>query len=86
MDAENGAPSPSSSLSSCRSCSLLVFGMIDFGLAINRYTVLNNATREGVRAASLGAERRARSRASVTDSLSDLRLAALHGHRRVQEA
>jgi Flp pilus assembly protein TadG len=34
---------------------LLVFGMIDFGWAINRYTVLNNATREGVRMASLGA-------------------------------
>ena len=31
----------------------LVFSIIDLGFAINRYTVLNNATREGVRAASL---------------------------------
>ena len=33
---------------------VLLFGMIDFGWALNRYTVLNNAAREGVRAASLG--------------------------------
>jgi Flp pilus assembly protein TadG len=32
---------------------LLVFGMIDFGYAINRYAMVNNAAREGVRAASL---------------------------------
>ncbi|MCW2738157.1 TadE/TadG family type IV pilus assembly protein [Nocardioides sp.] len=32
----------------------LVAGMIDAGFAINRYTMLNNAAREGVRAASLG--------------------------------
>lgn len=31
----------------------LVFSIVDLGFAINRYTVLNNATREGVRAASL---------------------------------
>lgn len=33
----------------------LVFGIVDFGLAINRYAVVNNAAREGVREASLGA-------------------------------
>lgn len=49
---------------------LLVFGMIDFGWAINRYTVLNNATREGVRLASLGMSD-AEVRASVLDSLDD---------------
>jgi Flp pilus assembly protein TadG len=32
----------------------LVAGMIDAGFAINRYTMLNNAAREGIRAASLG--------------------------------
>jgi Flp pilus assembly protein TadG len=32
----------------------LVFGMIDFGWAINRYAVVGNAAREGVRMASLG--------------------------------
>lgn len=47
---------------------LLVFGMIDFGWAINRYTVLNNATREGVRLASLGATS-SEITASVTDAL-----------------
>jgi len=31
----------------------LVAGMIDAGFAINRYTMLNNAAREGIRAASL---------------------------------
>jgi Flp pilus assembly protein TadG len=53
----------------------LVFGMIDFGWAINRYTVLNNATREGVRLASLGADS-SEITASVTDSLSDAGLDA----------
>lgn len=33
---------------------LLVFGMIDFGYAINRHAALSNAAREGVRVASLG--------------------------------
>lgn len=33
---------------------MLVAGMIDAGFAINRYTMLNNAAREGIRAASLG--------------------------------
>lgn len=47
---------------------LLVFGMIDFGWAINRYTVLNNATREGVRLASLGADS-SEITATVTDAL-----------------
>ncbi|MGF9756055.1 TadE family protein [Microvirga sp. 0TCS3.31] len=54
---------------------LLVFGMIDFGWAINRYTVLNNATREGVRLASLGADS-AEITTSVTDSLEDAGLDA----------
>lgn len=34
---------------------LLVFGIIDFGMAIMSQSVVSNATREGVRAASLGA-------------------------------
>ena len=54
---------------------LLVFGMIDFGWAINRYTVLNNATREGVRLASLGADS-SEITASVTESLEDAGLDA----------
>jgi Flp pilus assembly protein TadG len=54
---------------------LLVFGMIDFGWAINRYTVLNNATREGVRLASLGADS-SEITASVTGSLEDAGLDA----------
>lgn len=49
---------------------ILVFGMIDFGWAINRYTVLNNATREGVRLASLGTDS-SEVTASVLDSLGD---------------
>lgn len=32
----------------------MVAGMIDAGFAINRYTMLNNAAREGIRTASLG--------------------------------
>ena len=35
----------------------VLFSIIDLGFAINRYTVLNNATREGVRAASLSASK-----------------------------
>ena len=34
---------------------LLLFGIVDFGFLLNRNTVLANAAREGVRAASLGA-------------------------------
>ena len=34
---------------------MMVFGIVDFGLAINRYAMVNNAAREGVREASLGA-------------------------------
>ena len=34
---------------------MLVFGVVDFGYMINRDTMLNNAAREGVRVASLGA-------------------------------
>lgn len=34
---------------------LIVFGVIDFGFALNRYSAVSNAAREGVRAASLGA-------------------------------
>ena len=33
----------------------IVCGIIDFGMAINRYAMVNNAAREGVREASLGA-------------------------------
>ena len=28
---------------------VVLFGIIDFGFAINRYTIVNNAAREGVR-------------------------------------
>lgn len=48
-----------------------VFSIIDLGFAINRYTVLNNATREGVRAASLSASS-SEVDAVVNDSLTDL--------------
>lgn len=34
---------------------LIVFGMVEFGVAISRYASVTNAAREGVRAASLGA-------------------------------
>jgi Flp pilus assembly protein TadG len=34
---------------------LLVFGIVDFGMMLNRDTMVNNASRDGVRAASLGA-------------------------------
>ena len=34
---------------------MLVCGIVDFGLAINRYAMVNSAAREGVREASLGA-------------------------------
>ena len=33
---------------------MLVFGIIDFGFAINRHSVINNATRDAAREASLG--------------------------------
>lgn len=46
----------------------LVFGMIDFGWAINRYTVVNNAAREAVRTASLGGDDAA-IRASAQNSM-----------------
>lgn len=46
----------------------LVFGMVDAGWAINRYSVLNNAVREGVRVASLGGDTNA-VRAAVNNSL-----------------
>jgi len=50
----------------------VLFSIIDLGFAINRYTVLNNATREGVRAASLSASSSQVSQV-VNDSLSDLK-------------
>lgn len=50
----------------------ILFGMIDFGFAINRYTVLNNATREGVRAASLSATSTEVTKV-VNDALGDLK-------------
>lgn len=34
----------------------VVFGIIDFGFAINRWAMVNNAAREGIREASLGSE------------------------------
>lgn len=33
---------------------ILIFGIVDFGLAINQYATASNAAREGVRAAALG--------------------------------
>ena len=50
----------------------VLFSIIDLGFAINRYTVLNNATREGVRAASLSASKSEVDKA-VNDSLADLK-------------
>jgi Flp pilus assembly protein TadG len=49
----------------------VLFSIIDLGFAINRYTVLNNATREGVRAASLSASKSEVDKV-VNDALSDL--------------
>lgn len=43
---------------------VLVFGMVDAGWAINRYSVLNNAVREGARTGSLGGDS-----AAITASL-----------------
>lgn len=49
----------------------ILFAIIDLGFAINRYAMLNNATREGIRAASLSY-----TEAEITDeinrSLSDM--------------
>lgn len=50
---------------------VVLFGIIDFGFAINRYAIVNNAAREGVREASLGATE-AEIRASATRGMSDL--------------
>jgi len=50
---------------------VVLFGIIDFGFAINRYAIVNNAAREGVREASLGATE-AEIRAAVTRGMSDL--------------
>jgi Flp pilus assembly protein TadG len=50
---------------------LVLFGIIDFGFAVNRYAIVNNAAREGVREASLGATE-AEIRAAVTHGMSDL--------------
>ncbi|WP_210650134.1 TadE family protein [Nocardioides sp. SYSU D00065] len=50
---------------------VMLFGIIDFGFAINRYAIVNNAAREGVREASLGASE-AEIRAAVTRGMSDL--------------
>lgn len=49
----------------------ILFSIIDLGFAINRYTVLNNATREGVRAASLSHSTED-IRAAVEGSLADM--------------
>lgn len=50
---------------------LLVFGMIDFGWAINRYAAVSNAAREGVRMASLGGSP-SEIEAVVQDAVGDL--------------
>lgn len=49
----------------------IVFGIVDLGLAINRYAMVNNAAREGVREASLGATE-SEIRAVVTRGTDDL--------------
>jgi Flp pilus assembly protein TadG len=49
----------------------ILFAIIDLGFAINRYTMLNNATREGVREASLSATQ-AEIESAVRASLSDM--------------
>ncbi len=51
---------------------LLVFGIVDFGVAIGRYAAVSNAAREGVRTASIGgktADVRAAVNASIASSL-----------------
>lgn len=50
---------------------VVLFGIIDFGFAINRYAIVNNAAREGVREASLGATE-SEIRSAVTRGMSDL--------------
>lgn len=50
---------------------VVLFGIIDFGFAINRYAIVNNAAREGVREASLGASE-SEIRAAVDRGMSDL--------------
>src|SRR6476620_2470405 len=50
---------------------VVLFGIIDFGFAINRYAIVNNAAREGVREASLGATE-TEIRAAVNRGMSDL--------------
>lgn len=50
---------------------VVLFGIIDFGFAINRYAIVNNAAREGVREASLGATE-TEIRAAATRGMSDL--------------
>lgn len=50
---------------------VVLFGIIDFGFAINRYAIVNNSAREGVREASLGGTE-AEIRAAVTRGMSDL--------------
>lgn len=52
---------------------ILVFGMIDFGGAINRYAAVSNATREGARVASLGGSI-LEIRTAVDDALGDIGL------------
>lgn len=49
----------------------VLFGIIDFGFALNRYAIVNNAAREGVREASLGASE-AEIRAAVDKGMSEL--------------
>lgn len=50
---------------------VVLFGIIDFGFAINRYAIVNNAAREGVREASLGATE-AEINAAVNHGMADL--------------
>jgi Flp pilus assembly protein TadG len=55
---------------------MLVFGMVDFGYAINRYAMLNNAAREGVRAASLSQDAAAITTVTKNALQSDVRSGA----------
>ena len=50
---------------------VVLFGIIDFGFAINRYAIVNNAAREAVREASLGATE-SEIRAAATRGMSEL--------------
>ena len=73
-----------SSHSSCRLLLAVLFGIIDFGFAINRYTIVNNASSRRRASGEPRREREPRSTA-VNDGMADLERQR-HRHRRVHDA